>query len=180
MPKARAPRHRLADAAHPDDAKALAPDAMAQHPGRRPSVPLAVLEDFQPFSEPPRHREDQRHRHVGGVFGQHARGIGDDDAALMRRDNVDIVDAVAEIGDQLEPAPGLLDHLGVDLVGDCRHQHVGALRGLGEFSLGHRPVVGVELDLEQLAHAGFDAVRQLAGNDDQGLFAFRHVPPFNR
>ena len=37
---ARAPRHRLADPAHADDAEPLAPDAVAEHPGRRPAGPL--------------------------------------------------------------------------------------------------------------------------------------------
>ena len=50
---------------------------------------------------------------------------------VMPRDSaawhVDMVDAVAEIGDQLEVRPGLGEEIGVDLVGHGRHQHVGAL-----------------------------------------------------
>ena len=38
---ARATRNRLADAAHADDAEALAPDAMTEHPGRRPAGPVS-------------------------------------------------------------------------------------------------------------------------------------------
>ena len=49
--------------------------------------------------------------------------------------DVDIVDAVAEIGDQLELLAGLAEHRGVDPVGDGRHQHVGGLHRLGEFGL---------------------------------------------
>jgi hypothetical protein len=56
------------------------------------------------LGEPPRHGQDQRHRHVGGVFGQHARRVGHGDAALDRGGDVDVVDAVAEVGDQLEVA----------------------------------------------------------------------------
>jgi SH3-like domain-containing protein len=37
-----------ADAAHADDAEALAPDAAAEHPGRRPAGPFAVGEDLAP------------------------------------------------------------------------------------------------------------------------------------
>ena len=60
----------LADAAHADDAEPLAPDAMAQHPGRAPAGPFLVAgEHLGAFRQPPRHREDERHRHVGGVFG---------------------------------------------------------------------------------------------------------------
>ena len=136
MPKARARRAT----AVPIRPMPMMPSRLPQM--RWPSIqvgdqplPFSVLEDFQAFGEPARHRQDQRHGHVGGVFGQHAGRIGDGDAALMRGRHVDIVDAVAEIGDQLEPLAGLIDHLGVDLVGDGRHQHVGALRRLDEFGL---------------------------------------------
>ncbi len=50
--------------------------------------------------------------------------------------DVDIVDAVAEIGDQLELVAGLAEHRGVDAVGDGRHQHVGDLGGLGKLAPG--------------------------------------------
>ena len=71
--------------------------------------------------------------------------------------------------------PGLLEHRGVDAVGDGRHQHVGGLHRLGELGLAHRLVVEVEPRVEQLAHARFDAVRQLARDDDQRFFGLRHA-----
>src|SRR6516162_11893214 len=37
-----APRNRLTDAAHSDDAEPFAPDAMTEHPGRRPAGPVLV------------------------------------------------------------------------------------------------------------------------------------------
>ena len=89
--------------------------------------------------------------------------------------DVDIVDAVAEIGDQLELLAGLAEHRGVDAVGDGRHQHVGGLHRLGELGLAHRLVVEIEPRVEQLAHAGLDAVGQLARDDDQRLLGFGHV-----
>ena len=157
----------------------LPPDAVAEHPGRRPAGPVLVAgQNVGAFGEPPRHREDQRHRHVGGVFGQHARRIGDGDAALIGGGDVDIVDAVAEIGDQLELLAGLGEQRGVDLVGDGRHQHVGGFHRLGQLGLGHRLVFGIEARVEQLAHAQFDAVGQLARDDDQRLFRlWPCVPP---
>ena len=126
-------RHRLADAAHADDAEALAADAMAEHPGRRPAGPvLAFGEDGGALDQPARHRQDQRHGHVGGVFGQNLRRVGHGDAARMRRDDVDIVDAVAEIGDQSQLAVGLLENLLGDLVGNGRHQNIGGAHRLGD------------------------------------------------
>ena len=70
---------------------------------------------------------------------------------------------------------GLAQHRCVDAVGHGRHQHVGDLHRLGELGLAHRLVVEVELRVEQLAHAGLDAVRQLARDDDQRLLGFGHI-----
>jgi hypothetical protein len=176
-----AARHRLPDAAHADDAEPLAADAMAEHPGRRPAVPgLAFGEHGGALDQPARHREDQRHRHVGGVLGQHFRCVGDGDAAGMRRRHVDIVDAVAEIGDQPELAVGRVDDVGVDVIGHRRHQHVGGAHGLGQLFRAHRRVVGIDPRIEQLAHARLDRVRQFSRHHNERLFPDRHHPSLMR
>src|SRR5579871_183820 len=47
-------RHGLADAAHADDAEPLAPDALAEHPGRCPSRPILVAgQHLGALGEPP-------------------------------------------------------------------------------------------------------------------------------
>ena len=85
--------------------------------------------------------------------------------------HVDIVRAIAEMGDQPQLRAGSRDDLGVDLVGDGRHEHVRALNG-GDQHLAAEGRVGfVELDIEQLAHARLDTFRQLARDHDAGLFA---------
>ena len=103
--------------------------------GDQPVQSLSAVSTVRAFDEPARHRQDQRHGHVGGVLGEHAGRVGDGDAALHGGGDVDIVDAVAEIGDQLELLAGLAEHRGVDAVGDGRHQHVGGLHRLGELRL---------------------------------------------
>ncbi|MGY4354883.1 hypothetical protein ACVW0J_001376 [Bradyrhizobium sp. i1.7.7] len=171
-------RDRLADAAHADDAETLAADAVAEHPGRRPAGPgLSFGQDRGAFDHPARHRQDQRHGHVGGVFGQNFWCVGDGDAAGMRGLDVDVVDAVAEIGDQAELAVGLVDDVGGDVVGDGRNQHVGGARGLGDLLGRHRCVLEIDPRVEQLAHPGLDRVRQLARHHHEGLFLHRHVMP---
>ncbi len=173
---ARPAGHGLADAAHADDAEALSADPVAEHPGRRPARPvLALGQDRGALDQPARHRENQRHGHVGGVFGQNFRRIGHGDAARMRRRDVDIVDAVAEIGDHAQLAVGMLEHLLVDHVGDGRHQHIGRARGFGKLLRCHRRIVEIQPRIEQLAHPDLDRVRQLAGDDDERLFLNRHV-----
>jgi len=114
-----------------------------------------------------RDRQDQRHRHVGRVLGEDARRVRHRDAARQRDLHVDIVDAVAEIGDELEVGPNLREYGGVDLVGDGRDEHVGALHRLHELALGHRLVVEVEARVEELAHAGLDHPGEAARHHDE-------------
>jgi hypothetical protein len=139
---------------------------MAEHAGRRPAGPFARTEQFLALADPPRHAQDQRHDHVGGVVGQHPRRIGDDDVLRARGGQVEVIDPGTEIGDQLEPRSGAGDDVRGQVVGDCRHQHVGAGAGIGEPRGIHRDVVEVQLDIEQLGHPRLDRLRQAAGDDN--------------
>ena len=67
-------------------------------------------------------------------------------------------------------SPAWLSTDRIDAVGHGRHQHVGGLHRLDEVGRRHGRVVEIEARVEQLAHAGLDAVRQLAGDDDERLF----------
>ena len=174
---ARAPRNRLSDAAHSDDAEPFAPDAMTEHPGRRPAGPVLVGgQHVRAFHQPARHGQDQRHGHVGGILGEDTGRVGDGNSALHRGCHIYIVDAVAEIGDELELVAGLAEHGSIDAIGDGRHQHVGVFHGFGELRLRHRLVVGVEPGVKKLPHPQLDLIGQLARNNDQRLSAFRHLP----
>ena len=84
--------------------------------------------------------------------------------------HVDIVDAIAEIGDELHLLPGESNQLGIDPVGNGWNDHLGGAQGFGESAARHRLVVDVEPRIEKFAHAGFDGVRQFAGHDDERLF----------
>jgi hypothetical protein len=75
--------------------------------------------------------------------------------------DVDIVDAGAEIGDQLELRAGLGDQDGVDTVGDGGNQDLGGGHGLGQRRRVHRRVVQVQPRVEQFAHARLHRFRQL-------------------
>ncbi len=68
-----AARHRLADAAHADDAQALPVDAVAEHAHRPPALPLVGANETLALRDPARGREDQRHGHVGRILGEDAR-----------------------------------------------------------------------------------------------------------
>jgi hypothetical protein len=166
---------RLADPPHADDAEALTGDPSAEHPGRRPSGgPLVVRDDARAFGDPAGHGEDQRHRHVGGVLGQHAGRVCNRDAPLQRRRHVDVIDAVSEIGDQPKVGTGLGDQPGIDLVGHGGDKDVGLSQPGRQSLRRHRRVFGIEPDVEQLTHPRLDGIRQAPRHDHQRL-ALRHV-----
>ena len=175
-----AARQRPADPAHAQDAEALAPDPVAEHGRRAPALPFARAHQPLALGDPARYGEDQRHRHVRRVLGQHAGRVGHRDAAFARRGEVDMVDAGAEGGDQAQPRAGLGHDALVDPVGHGRHQHVGHLAGLDQLGARHRLVVAVQARVEQFHHAGLDGVRQLAGHDDDRLFLRHGAPRFIR
>ena len=122
--------------------------------------------DLRALHHPARDGHDQAHGQVCGVFGQHARRVGDRDAAGGGGGDIDVVDAGAEIGDQLKPVARLGDHLRVDAVGDGGHQHVGPRHRRGQGVGRHRRVVGIELGVEQLAHPRLHRIGELSGDND--------------
>ena len=89
-----------------------------------------------------------------------------------------MIDAIAEIGDQLHLLARLGDHAGADLVGDGGHEHVGLAHRLGDFALAHRLVVDIEARVEQFAHPRFDKIGQPARHDDEGFLLGHTDAPF--
>ncbi len=85
-----------------------------------------------------------------------------------------MIDAIAEIGDQLHLLAGLGDEPGINAIGDGRHEHVGGPHGLDEFFVGRGLVAHIEARIEQLAHAGFDDLGEPTCHHDERLL-FRHL-----
>src|SRR5260370_25545522 len=90
---------------------------------------------------------------------------------------MDIVHAVAEIGDELEPLARLAEYRAVDVIGDRRHQDIDGFPRLHQLRLRQWLIVGIETRVEQFAHAHFDAVGQPTSDHDQELLARRHSLP---
>ena len=90
--------------------------------GSAPAGELARLYGGDPINNAAG-RGDQRHRHVGGVFGEYARRLVTCAAETVTRYCLPL----PRTGDepQTVPAPG--QRAAIDLVGDGRHQHVAAL-----------------------------------------------------
>ena len=169
-------RDGLADPAHADDAEALAGQAAAQHPGRRPAIETAGIHDLRAFIQAARHGKDQRHGDIGRVIGQHARRVGHGDAALDGALHVDIVHTGAKLGDEAQLLACARQKAAVDMVGHGGHQHIGGLHRLGQFFLCERVIVLIEAGVEQLLHPQFHRGRQFASDDDLQLPG-RHEHP---
>ena len=125
------------------------------------------------FGKASRHGQNQRHRHVRRILSEHARRIGHGDIARIGRQNVDIVDAIAEIGNQFEILPGLREQMGIDSISHRGHQNIRMLDRFHELGLTHGFVIFLQARIEQLAHSRFHSSGELACNDYNRLLS-RH------
>ncbi len=130
---------------------------------------------MRPFHQPAGHREDKCHRHICGIFREDTGCVGDGNAALNRRRDVNVVDTISKIGDELELVPRFAQHRYIDAVGYGRHQDVGVFHRFGELALSHGLVVRVEAGVKKFPHTQLDRIGQLACHDDQRLLGFRHL-----
>ena len=76
------------------------------------------------LDDPARHGQDQRHGHVGGVLGQHARRVGNDDATMRAVSRSILSTPVPKLAMSLSCGSGLRSIGTVDAVGDGGHEHV--------------------------------------------------------
>jgi hypothetical protein len=150
-------RHCLADAAHADDAEHLARQLAAEKRRRRPAGPLARADQFHTFAHPARDADDSRHRQVGGILGEDAGRIRDQNPALGRRLEVDMIGPRSEIGDEAEAIPRFGKHFGIDPVGHGGDEHVALAHGGNELVTRHGFVAGIAARVEQFAQPRLDS-----------------------
>ncbi len=165
-----------ADTAHADDADALAPDSASEHPGRRPAFPFARLvhQDARALHQTARDGEDQCHRHVGRIFRQDIRRIGDGDA-FFRGASMSMWSVPLEklaISFSCAPASAIS-------AASIRSVTVGTrtsadFTSLDQFFARAWPVVDVEFGLEEFAHARFHGIGQLPRDIDLGSLPVGH------
>src|SRR5665213_2003765 len=84
----------------------------------------------------------------------------------MGGDDVDVVDADAEIGDQSELRSRRGDDIRVEAVGDGGREDIGALHGGTKGGGVHRRIIEIEFGVEEFAHPRLHRVGKFAGDDD--------------
>ena len=155
-------RDQHADAAEADDADGLLVELDA---GVLAALPLAVLERGAGRRDVAGGREHQRDRELGGGDDVGGRRVDDHDAGLGGGLDVDVVEADAGAGDDLQ-LRGRREGLGVDLGGGADEDRVDV--GDGRQQLGAVGAVAVRIS-KSGPRASTVAGRQLFGDEYDGL-----------
>jgi hypothetical protein len=129
--------------------------AVGAQPAQLPSCITAM-----PSGTRRRTPQHQRHHHVGGVVGHHARRVRHQDAPLPRGRDVDMVHARAVIRDQLQPVARLPQHARVDPVGDAGHQNIGPVHRATSSGL----LIGLSASFSSTSNSSFNRVSTASGN----------------
>jgi hypothetical protein len=98
----RAPRHRLADAAHAEDAEGAVMDVVPNQKIDAPLGPLARVHEVVAFHDAAGRRQNQGERQVRGGVGQDVRGIRHQDPLAGGRRHVDVIEADRHVRDRLD------------------------------------------------------------------------------
>ena len=145
---------------------------VGHQPGKRPE-----LDDFGALERAPGHCQHQGHRNIRGGVGQHARRVGDRDAAFTRAGNIDVIEADTKIGNQLQLGTSGIDDVAIDAVANGRNQNLRFMHCGGQRGGVHGAVGFIQAYIEQRRHFAFDGFRQFARDDDLGFQSNHPVFP---
>ena len=107
-------RDPTADPPRPHDEHLLPLEALADHEVRPPLPAVAAPQRAVTFPDPPEEREGERDRMLGGRVRQDSRRVADDDSALTRGGEVDVVDPDRVVRDDAQLRAGGVEIRGVD------------------------------------------------------------------
>jgi hypothetical protein len=162
--------HGATDPPHADDAQRRARHPGSQHVGWPPTAPGAGANVALALPDPPHYCEQQRHRQVRGVVGEHAGGVRHDDSVCRRGGEIDVVVSDPEIRNDPGPAGFGPEDRGVDPVSHRDEHAVRRTQRVDEGLLRERSVVGAEASVEELGDARLDGRRKLPGHDHARTF----------
>jgi len=158
-------RNGGADPTHADNAQPLAMNTMAQHSRWAPSCPFALAHQLLPFHQTAGNRQDKRHGHISGVFGQHIWGIGHNDATFAGDGEINMVHAGAKTGDHFQAVASRIQYVFVNLVGYSWDQNFRARNRIQHLVAGKSLINQVQLTIKQLHHPGFNEIAHQLAND---------------
>ena len=118
---------------------------------------------------PPRRREDQEEREIGGGLVEHPWRVADRDPELGRGGDVDVVVAHRHVGDDLQPRHARPQDVGVDPIGEDADDRVDVAAAARSSAAGQGSSPARCTISCPAATSGIEpARRQLAGDEDTG------------
>ena len=145
----------LSNPAHANDAQSPARDAPSQQIGGRPTLPVSRLHCCQTIRHTARHSKNESHCHIGCIIGQHTGCVGNKNTILAGRVDINMIDTGTIICDQFQPVTSLPYQLGINRVGNRRHQNIRIGNRCNYFFAAHWRVVVAQPHVKQLFHPGF-------------------------
>ena len=137
--------------------------------GREPTATSTLAHHGVTLDHPAGDREDQRPGEIGGGVGEHAGSVGDEDAPLGRRRDVDVVEADRHVGDDPQMPPPAASMTAPSMPSLSRHSSACAPgTPASSCSRGSAAVLVAAGDLEQLVReakpgSGMRRVRKRRG-----------------
>ncbi len=150
-----------------DDAERRAVHVLTQEERRVPRLPAAGPRQPVALDDATGRCQEERERQVGGCLGEDARRVRDEDAALGRRRNVDVVVADGHLRDDAQPLAGV-EYGGVDRVDEHREEGVGIRCALDEDLVRRRLLLRPDFDVGDLTQTRRRVTGQFAGYEDVG------------
>lgn len=149
--------HSASDAAHPHNAQPRPVELKAAQQGGMPAIEAALTDSLVALSQTPTDPKQQGQSKVGRGRGEHAGGVGDDDASFAGSVEVDVVDPHGMLGDDLELRD--VHQVGIHRVGEHRQQTVTAPHAKAQNHLRDGRVAVDQIDAETGTHQDSDAGR---------------------
>jgi hypothetical protein len=114
----------VSDASEPDDADRLVVHVLAEHHQRTPDPRGAGAQESLALAHPPGGGHEQREGRVGGRLGEHVGRVRREHAGLGARGDVDVVEPDGVVRHDAQLRARGREELGVDLLGQHRHDRV--------------------------------------------------------
>ena len=153
---ARAPSHRLSDAAHAQDAQGLASNFDANELGRRPQVPLTIAQIAARFVRLPGGAEHQQHADLRRRRGHRAGRVQHRQPAPPGGVEIDMIGADRQGEDRLNAVGQRADGFLVERFGNADKQRVHAVGRGDNLVRRHDVVIFIEDDIVVALQARFD------------------------
>ena len=144
---ARAARGFARDTAEADQSQRLPAQVLPEQLGGSPAAPCTGAQQPLALARAARGHQHQQQGDFSGGLGERAWSIGHHDVGAPRGLEVDVLDAGAKVRDDAGAERRDLQQVGVEAIGDRRHQRIEFTQGARQCFAIERQVVGIGRDI---------------------------------